>query len=293
MDFGALFVLFHPDLASVSRNVGVARSLGARVLLVDNTPEPVVDEGWALRNGCALIHNGNRDGIAGALERGFAWAERQGLEWLLTMDQDSEVARDWLALLLEAVPGLDPKTALVSAEHVTDVRTFGAECVSRPVLTPVRDTMTSGNLVRVASWKEVGGFDRSLFIDQVDHDFCLRLHDAGWDLFELRGAKMPHPLGDVTVHRLFWKKYHQVSNHSAFRRYTITRNRLRMIFRHCLRHPRFAARESLHFWTELLCILLYEKEKARKARMTLLGARDFMLRRWGGPSESVRRALER
>lgn len=283
--WGAVFVLWRPDLSAVERNIAVVRELGGRILLADNTPSPAVDFAWASNRGAELLFNGNRDGIAGALEEACRWAESRNLPWLLTMDQDSEVSPDWLCPLLASRAALPADAALVVPEHVTD---SSRDFRSGPSfeLGRIRDAMASGNLLRLEAWRAVGGFDRTLFIDQVDHDFCLRLGCAGFSVWRLYGAKMRHPLGEGRRVRFLGRSV-LVLSHPAFRWRTIARNVPRVSLRHLLREPGFAFREVSTLCKTFVLMLLFENDRRAKTFAGARGFLDFLRGRSGAPPSDV------
>jgi rhamnosyltransferase len=47
--------------------------------------------------------------------------------------------------------------------------------------------MTSGCLTNLAIWDESGGFSDELFIDEVDHDYCLNVRRHGYRVVRLAG----------------------------------------------------------------------------------------------------------
>ena len=100
----------------------------------------------------------------------------------------------------------------------------------------VRATITSGSLVRLAALQKTGLFDERLFIDSVDHDFCLRSRARGLLVVEASDQVMDHSLGNITRHRFFWRTVN-CTNHSPLRRYYITRNQLEAIRRHLFHRP--------------------------------------------------------
>lgn len=280
--WGAAFVLYRPDRDAVERNLAVVRELGGTVLLVDNTPEPAVEPAWAAARGAELLFNGNRDGIAGALEEGCRWALSGGLRWLLTMDQDSDVREEWLVPLLRARALLPEDAAILSAEHAVDEAAFDAPRAGGTRLRRLRVVMTSGNLLRVEAWRNSPGFDRSLFIDQVDHDFCLKLGRAGFTIWRLDGAKMRHPLGETRKVRFLGRDL-SVHSHPPFRWRTIARNVPRVAFRHFLFAPGFAVRELRTLFEMFSLMLLFEDERLAKAAEAARGFRDLLLGRSGEP----------
>jgi rhamnosyltransferase len=133
--------------------------------------------------------------------------------------------------------------------------------------------MTSGNLLSVAAWEAMGGFDEGLFIDQVDHDLCLRMHRGGFEVLRCRDAHLHHRLGTTVKHRFPVTNY--ATHHSSLRRYYITRNRLEMVRRFGKEFPEFRKREMSAQWRELGKIVLYEDRKVEKLKMAWRGYRDY------------------
>ena len=62
-----------------------------------------------------------------------------------------------------------------------------------------------------------------LFIDEVDHDFCYRLVNAGFKIGISKDVVISHKIGETKVKKLLGKKIF-IRNHSAFRKYYISRN---------------------------------------------------------------------
>lgn len=281
--WGAFAVLYGPDLLTVARNVAALREAGARVLLVDNTPFRAMSDEWCDDRLCDVVRNGNRDGVAGAFEEGFLWAEREGLEWVLILDQSSRVDASWLLPLLDAASTAPDSAALFCPEHVEGRKAVpaGPERIRR---VRERAVAANGNLVRVAAWKAVGGFDRALFIDRVDQDFCLKLGCAGYGVFRLMGAKMVRPPGGATFHRFFWRRRQRVANLPPARWYTTTRNRIRVAGRYLFRRPEVAWSEFVHFLREYFCMLLFEDSKTAKIEAVCHALVDCVSGRGGAPS---------
>jgi len=267
----AVVVLYRPD-SSVLDNVASYLDQVDRVYAVDNSEEP--DSGFEARLGSlgkvTHLALGANLGIARALNEGARAALAEGYSWLLTMDQDS-TATPHLVQELAACMDTDPRIALVSPVH-HQVGMFIPKCESgcRDVLT----AMTSGNLVRLQAWQAVGGFMEELFIDSVDDEFCLRLQQAGFRVVESGGTLLHHRLGKMRRHRFPWPCW--TFNHSALRRYYITRNRLVVGTRYRSAYPHYWRMLLVYMAKDVAKILLYEEEKVQKITMMLRGVRDFM-----------------
>ena len=160
-----------------------------RILIVDNGSSPQSLEPLrrvALGIAATVVPLGSNLGIATALNTGLRLAHEQGFRWLATFDQDSRASAtmlDEMTQALAAYPESD-RVGLVAPRHrdrrVGITVSDGRREQVGPDWTVIRTTMTSGNLVNIAIAQAVGGFDDSLFIDYVDHDFCLRLRAHGY-----------------------------------------------------------------------------------------------------------------
>lgn len=267
----AVVVLYRPD-SSVLDNVASYLDQVDRVYAVDNSEEPDAEFEARLHSlgqvtGLAL---GANLGIARALNEGARAALADGYSRLLTMDQDS-TATPMLVQELGACLDTDPRIALVSPVH-HQVGMFVGSC--EPGCRDVLTAMTSGNLVRLQAWQAVGGFMEELFIDSVDDEFCLRLQQAGFRVVESGGTLLHHRLGKMRRHRFPWPCW--TFNHSALRRYYITRNRLVVGTRYRSAYPHYWRMLLVYMAKDVAKILLYEQEKVQKITMMLRGVRDFM-----------------
>ncbi len=87
---GALIILFHPSEEQLARAVAM-RSACDRLLVVDNSPLPDARAAMVLGEaGVALLHHGNRNGIAGAFNCGLSALFDAGADAVALFDQDSE-----------------------------------------------------------------------------------------------------------------------------------------------------------------------------------------------------------
>lgn len=277
-------VLYRPG-AEVPGNVSSYLDQVEVLYAVDNTEAPDASFVRSMKEmpGVRYLPNKANLGVAAALNIGARRAIVDGAEWLLTMDQDSVATPDMVATMLDCATGLGAgKVGLVSPFHVQVggiVRRPAGRCV--PVLTP----MTSGSLVDLAAYEDVGPFLEELFIDQVDKEFCLRLQAAGYSVIEAGAAELSHRVGEVRFHRFPVRMY--TSNHTAARRYYMTRNRFHVGEMYRDRFPAFRRAEMREVAKDAIKIVLHERQKGLKLRMMLRGYRDY-LRGHLGPMPSGR-----
>jgi rhamnosyltransferase len=269
----AIIVLYRPD-ADVLRNIGSVAGQVDRIFAVDNTeaPDPAFLAALDRVPDLEYVPMGGNTGIAAALNAGMEHVRFAGYRWALTLDQDSTPGPRMVAALLRcaaACGSLKPVGVLAPVHQIEEGPASEAFDGCREELTVI----TSGDLLSVEAWGAVDGFDETLFIDQVDHDLCLRLHKAGYAVLTCGRAAMVHRMGEMARRRLRGPVY--VSNHSALRRYYITRNRLAVTHRWGGEFPDFRDREKRAMRNELLKVVLYEDHKFAKLLMSWRGYRDY------------------
>jgi len=121
----------------------------------------------------------------------------------------------------------------------------------------IKICVSSGSLTNVKIAKSIDGFDEKLFIDHVDHDFCLRLYRAGfyvirankvWIFHEIGKIKkiyILHGIGKITGIKWLLKPYH-ILNHPPIRIYYQTRNLLYML----RKYKKEFTDHPLRYWTK-------------------------------------------
>ena len=279
MKIEAVVVFFNPTIENIE-NINYYIDSVDKVYVVDNTPDHDNSELIPKNTKIEYIPNKKNIGIAEALNIGAKKALKSGAEWLLTMDQDSRFKKNDVKKMKDILAKLksDKKTynmynydkiGIVSPFHVIEqtkgLNPYGIE--EKLIV------MTSGNLINLNKYKEVGGFKSWMFIDCVDFDYCLNIVKHGYKIYQLNDIKLEHNLGN-TQKRRFFHKYIYVSNHSAFRRYFITRNRLYIYDMYHDDFPEYCNREKKMTKRELIKVILYEKNKIKKIKEIFRGYRD-------------------
>lgn len=285
----AVIVTYNSGPGLVS-NVRMISSQVRHIILVDNGSgevggRHVADAATAVPNAQVLLMGGNQ-GIAAALNAGIASAHHQGFHWVVTLDQDSTPEPDMVQRLLATLVATGDACVAVIGPTLLDAhaRTQLQKPVppvddGRDVMQPLT-LMTSGCLTSVFCWQEIGGFREDLFIDYVDHEYCLRCTSHGWQLRQ-SDAILNHRLGAMRTHHLFGYLRFNVTHHSVRRRYYITRNRLLIWRIYGARYPRWVLSDVRAAVIELAKIVLVERAKLRKLVAIGLGLRDGFCRHAG------------
>jgi rhamnosyltransferase len=285
--FGVV-VLYKPT-EQTSKNIYLILPQVHSLILVCNSPinqMPPCIQTFFTHNNVYVIQLDN-PGIATALNTGirlcFKLATKKQIPlsscWILTMDQDSEPTGNMIPLLINATQTYnDPVVAIYCPLHDYPL----APSPPDNPYTIVQRTMTSGNLLRLTAWEEVGGFLESLFIDSVDFEFNLRLQLNKWKIVQVNQASLKHSLGNMKIHFLFFlTKPRPVSHHPPLRRYYITRNRLAVAFMYRKQFANFFWDEIKFLFIDAFNIIAFEDNKLLKYKMMCMGIWDFLRKRFG------------
>jgi rhamnosyltransferase len=211
-------------------------------------------------------------GIAAALNLGAKKAIEEKFDYLLTMDQDSEAPPLMVSNLLDCF-SVNAKVASVAPLLINPVGRNVKINLAEPC-EKVLTVWTSGNLLDLKIFKTTDGFRNDLFIDYVDHEFCLRLIRLGYEIYLCNKVAVKHHLGNIEEINLLFRKIYP-TNHSPLRLYYRTRNRynVKKIYKHFV--PEFFKGESIQFWKSYLKVILFEKDKIQKIKYIIKGYCDY------------------
>lgn len=235
-------VTYHPDASNLA-NLGFVRAQVDCSVVVDNGSNeaelallrPLCD-----KLGTHLVENGRNLGIAAALNCGIRWAKALGCTYVVLFDQDSKPLPSFVekSLTVFSSRSNDEKIA-IAAPCLLDARSLRSLSAVRYGLGEPIAAQTSGSVMPIQVFDDVGWFDEAFFIDCVDFDYCLRLRNHGWSIKECKEAVLLHQPANYQAHRFLGLKSITASNYTARRRYYRTRNILWMLRRHGGKYLRF------------------------------------------------------
>ena len=274
IDMGVLVVLFNPgddDLEHLGELAAAFPQL--RFLAVDNSPHSDPQRNARLRGqGIAVLHHGNRQGIAGAFNQGLDTLFRRGLQGVLLLDQDSRPGGAFLAAQwrnLQACNGqaclLGPRIfdrgdrRFLPAIHLDGLalRQLSLDGLTTPQRTSF--LISSGCLLTREAYQRLGHFDEELFIDHVDTEYSLRAQALDVPLYVDPRLVLEHRIGTRKTRRLGGLSL-SAMNHAPLRRYYLARNGLLVLRRYARSSP-LALLANLPTLTQGLAVLLLERDK--------------------------------
>ena len=286
----AVVVTYNPD-SSLEQNVRALLPQVGRVIMVDNQSSPATRSLVArVAADCEVevVWNDQNLGIATGLNSGIDRALRYGqYSWIATFDQDSLVPPDFVATIFEAYSSCPfrDEVAMIGANYKLAMRKSPSEPTSvrdGSTFREVKTLMTSGSFLKSSVFGRCGQFDQSLFMDYVDHEYCLRLRQHGFRIIQALGAVLAHRLGSPTSYQILGKRF-MVTNYSPSRRYSNARNRL-VVYRQYLTFDTLWVLQDILKWLrETVTMILAEQNRTKKLTSIARGV-------WDGLREPLRSA---
>ena len=210
----------------------------------------------ALNDYDVFIHDNTNDniGIASALRKIMDHAVQNGYDWVLTLDQDSEIMPGLIEEYTENVASdIGAMTCIIRDRNFEEKQQCG----------DVDWCITSGCFMNVRAYLRTPGYDESLFIDMVDMDICYSLKEAGFRIVRIPFEGLKHEVG-YGKKTILGYSY----NHEPWRDYYIARNRLVVGNKHKIKGTKLRA------YRDIAVVLLFEDNKKEKITMMRNGMAD-------------------
>lgn len=267
MKLAAVVVLYNPSDENLNTFSNYLDSID-KLYIVDNTDDDI--ERIKDTDKIQYIKLNDNKGIAYALNIGAQKAIDDKFKYLLTMDQDSKITNEIINKMKDFLKkNKDDKIGLISPYHDIDSDDPKKGDVEERI-----EVMTSGNIINLDAYKDIGGYKDWLFIDCVDTDYCMNLNKHGYKVLRLNNIEMKHELGNLKIHRLFGKDY-PCYNHNPIRRYYIVRNNLYINQMYSDIYPDYCKWLLRVQKGQVKRILAFEKNKIKKLYMMYKGYRDY------------------
>ncbi|MGA9391966.1 MAG: glycosyltransferase family 2 protein [Candidatus Sulfotelmatobacter sp.] len=272
----AVVVTYNPRPTFVDNIEAIREQVGG-VVVVDNGSSGETErqlQGLETRLGCKVIRNRQNLGIAVALNLGLKYAIKAGFDWVCTFDQDSAIGEGFISKMLEVYrQAPHPEMVALLAPSYVDRESGVNVRLKRAGNGEILTAMTSGSMMATSAIQKVGFFDETLYIDAVDIEFCLRARSKGMSILQ-SSAVLLHSLGQTAYYQIFGLRF-GVTNHSAGRRYYMTRNRLRLLIHYAADWP-WTWREGSTMLLDAAKIVFAEENKWKKFRAMAAGVTDAL-----------------
>lgn len=195
-------VTYNPQLERLRENLNAIVPQVEKVLVFDNGSTSVDEIVTALEtygSSIELINNGKNAGMAGALNRISKRCLDDGAHYVIMLDQDSVVPEGFVDILLEHTGDDIGITApFIMDRNNVKIMEMDVE-VEQSIM-----VITSGALINLEVWDQVGGYDENLFVDWVDYDYCDNVILHGYRILKIRKAVLLHEIGKKEYSHMGW-----------------------------------------------------------------------------------------
>ena len=256
----AIVVTYYPEKDLLVRNVGAFIDRVDKVLIWENTPSKDKLPYRYITHEKVAYYGDGINSISRALNFAWEYANVNGYDYLLTMDQDSYFENfdfyvDKTVYCKDAPDGI--WTPQMNGEKVSD----DYEEIDIPI--------TSGMLASVKIVNTLGGWNESYTIASVDDEFYLQAHLYGIKKYKVKDASLLQRFGtprEVTVlgHTLVLRNYGPQRLHDIYR------NNIILI----RKYPKidYLRNNFFHYWLKaIILVFVYEKQRFRKTWCILKG----------------------
>lgn len=267
MNIIAGIVTFNPNIHKFKENIVELSKQVNQIIIIDNNSNninliiKICGEIENKNTKIDIIRNAYNYGVAAALSTLMEQAEIKGVDWVLSLDQDSVITDGLLYRYEQCLSDNKNQNIAIMTCKIVDRNFKQNEENSIRKYTRVDSCITSGSLTNVKLYKEVKGYDKHFFIDLVDFDLCCQFRELGYEIIKVNEVGLIHEVGNGK-NVVFFGKRIAIYNESAERNFYSGRNLILMHWKH--RKQYTISFVFLHILKKLIRIGLYEQNKLTK-----------------------------
>jgi rhamnosyltransferase len=233
--------------------------------------------------GIVLLHHVSNRGVAAALNTGLEWAGARGFTYAALFDDDGLIAPGMVGRLVAAFDNdLNQMRAIVGISYSAPSKEGSQEGASEQ-LKKVSTVITAGSMIPLKIFQHVGPFREELFIDYVDHEYCLRARLRGVWIRQCAEVGMVQPIGQRQ--KTAWGELRSV--HSPARTYYFFRNSLAIAREYFWRFPGFTIWIGWQQFKTLVKIIFFMQPKRLYWSAMIRGWADGWAGRFGRISDDI------
>lgn len=273
MSFAGVVILYHPD-KDIFERILTYMDILDHLYIFDNSESfnHVLNSKITAHRKIQYLHDKENKGIAVRLNQAATLALKDGYSFLLTMDQDSHFraneAERYQNCILN-IKGIE-KVGITGLEFIQSTSDTNCSCER------VNELITSGSVVNLHLFEEIGGFDENLFIDYVDHEYCYRAKVKGFEVLKFTHIFLHHSVGEASNKRSFITlKNSQRSFHSPIRIYYMVRNYLYVNQKYKTTFAPELQQQRNSILTRIKNKLLYNKDRIKLIRLIFRAFKDY------------------
>jgi len=282
MKVSALISLYNPNnLQIIKNNIEILDELGIFTVLVDDFSDKKIifelDQILSQFKNIFFIEKQDNLGIGNSLNLGCEYLKSLGYSWVLTLDQDSVLDKNWINILFDTY-----KKFLFNRDDVfifhsipkdpdtQEIFNFFLDSTSWENVVLSHFSFTSGSVMSLLIWEKLGKFDEELFLDYVDFDLCFRARLSGYKIYGVTNSIMLHKVGERRIDSFLGRKFVLI-NHSPIRLYYAVRNSYILRKKYGKVYRDFKEGDRKFMIKRIIKTLLFESNKLLHTYYVLIG----------------------
>ena len=200
MTFGVVIVLYKPSSQQVERLANFCIAVSFPVVIVENALPQAHAGLFGDQTYLALNEN---KGIAAAINVGIAQLRQYHCRYGVIFDQDSQYSESLITRLIDTFVNHAPNntaaigpTIFCQYEKKTLRPLLRSANENTQYLHAVNQLISSGMTIDFDVYDNIGDMREALFIDGVDHEWCWRAVEQGYNLYQAADIQLLHQQGE-------------------------------------------------------------------------------------------------
>jgi len=260
--------LYNPNLKEVIRNIQTYLLQLDKLIIWDNTAGETSNSDKIKEvlksDKISIFASGNNEGLGKPFNEAIQIAQKEGFDFLMTMDQDSYFEAGDFEKYLKLVESND-ELAIYSPDNK------GLEKKSEKFV-EVRSSISSGSIYPMEIFERIGNFRDDYFVYMLDIEFCFRAKRNNIKTLCATSINLQHKEGYAEKSKLGLK----INHYPAQSTYYIIRNTI-LTWK---LYPEFTTNEDRHYFYKYK--LLYRLLKIGFEKQSLLKIKALCLGIWHG-----------
>lgn len=277
MKFAIGIIVYNPD-SLVLKRIEEYFKITDQLYIYDNS-EVLNDNSKNIKKLSNKYYWGKNDtGMTGALNYLFSTAKDQGIDYLLTMDQDSEFPNNDILRMLNLIENGNNSDISIYCPNYRKIYDnngrdeYGNTKIEMDLQRFVNFSMTSASFSKVNDIYPLLPLS-DLFIGYVDNEICYSLIAKGKKILMVGSIVFDQRVG-YTVKSNYYNRFFKVVKHSPSRYYYMTRNNL--FLQSKFKHNKKIKKELIFSLLRIYFnIIVGETNKVEKIKKCVKGYRDY------------------
>lgn len=221
----AIVVTYFPEKELIEKNISAFIDHVDKVIIWENTPKDKKHLYRYINNPKVEYCGDGVNSISHALNYAWKYAEKNGYDHLLTMDQDS-VFEDF-SYYLKYTVNAEKAPHGIWSPWIVSHEFPKKKCLTEDII-EMKTAITSGLLQKVSLISELGGWNEGFDIDGIDDEYVFNATRSGVKTYAIRNAFLIQQYGKP-MDASFMGHTVTLPNYSPQRYYSIYRSHVQLV----------------------------------------------------------------